>query len=110
MSEPASRAPFQPWAGLVAAILGVGVAHQFGSEGIFDDCQRIGTGSLQVVALLCMLGVLAGGLLSFPVLRRGGQGGARRVIACISVGMAALAIFAILLPLLATLILPPCFQ
>jgi hypothetical protein len=57
-----------------------------------------------------MIGALAGGWLSLPILRGEGEGGARRVIATISVGMAALAIFAIILPLIASLTLPPCFQ
>jgi hypothetical protein len=110
MNVSADWRSFQPWAGLVAAILGAGVAHEFGSEGMFDDCQRISTAPLQVVGLLCILAVLAGGWLSLPILRRGDESGSRRVIACISVGMAALAVFAIILPLIASLTLPPCFQ
>ena len=110
MSGSARWRSLRPWAGLIGAILGAGIAHQFGSEGMFDDCQRIGTGPLHVVGVLCVLGVLAGGWLSLPILRGGGESEARRVVACISVGMAALAVFAIVLPLIASLTLPPCFQ
>lgn len=101
---------FQPWAGLIAAVLGAGIAHQFGSDGMFDDCQRVGPGPLQIVAIICMIVAFVGGWLSLPLLRSEAEGGARRVIAIISVGMAALAIFAIILPLIASLTLPPCFQ
>jgi hypothetical protein len=40
----------------------------------------------------------------------GRQGQARRVIATISVGMAALFSLAMLYPIAAALIIPPCFQ
>jgi hypothetical protein len=110
MKDSAGWRTFQPWAGLIAAVLAAGIAHQFGSEGMFDDCQRIGPGPLQIVAILCMTCALAGGWFSLPILRAEGEGGARRVIAIISVGMAALAFFSIILPLIASLTLPPCFQ
>ena len=101
---------FQPWVGLVAAVLAGGIAHQFGSEGMFDDCQRIGPGPVQIVAILCIIGALIGGWLSFLILRAEGESNARRVIAIVSVGMAILAVFATLLPLIASLTLPLCFQ
>lgn len=110
MRETGAWRLFQPWAGLVAAVLAAGIAHQFGAEGMFDDCERIGSGPLQVVAILCAIGAVMGGWLSFPVMRGQGESGARRVIAIVSVGFAALAIFSILLPFIASITLPPCFQ
>ena len=56
---------------------------------MFDDCQRIGPGPLLVVAIICILGALIGGWVSLPILREG-ESGARRVIAVVSVGFAAL--------------------
>ena len=109
MKQPGAWRLFQPWAGLVAAVLGAGIAHQFGAEGMFDDCQRIGPGPLQIVAIICILGALVGGWVSLPVLRES-ESGARRVIAAVSIGFAGLGVFATLLPVIASLILPPCFQ
>jgi hypothetical protein len=101
---------FQPWTGLVVGILAGGMAHQFGGEGMFDDCQRIGAGPLQVVAILCMIVALVGASFSLPIVRRDGESPARRVIAVVSAGFGALVIFSILLPFIASLTLPPCFQ
>ena len=101
---------FQPWTGLVTAVLAAGVAHQFGSEGMFDDCQRIGPGPLQIVAVVCIIAALIGGWLSFRIVRGEGEGSARRVIATISSGFAVLAAFSTLLPLIASFTIPPCFQ
>lgn len=110
MREMGAWRLFQPWTGLVAAVLGAGIAHQFGAEGMFDDCERVGAWSLQVVALLCVIGAFIGGWLSLAIVRGEGESNARRVIAIVSVGMAALAIFSILLPLIASIALPPCFE
>ena len=101
---------FEPWVGLITAVLAAGFAHQFGAEGMFDDCQRIGNGVLQLVAVLGIVSALIGGWLSFRIVRRVGESNARRVIAMASAGFAALAAFSTLLPLIASVTLPPCFQ
>jgi hypothetical protein len=44
------------------------------------------------------------------VLRAEEETPARRVVATISVGAAALFVFSMILPVIASLILPPCFQ
>jgi hypothetical protein len=100
----------QPWAGLVAAVLAGGVAHQFGSEGVFDDCQSVGVGPLQIIALLCIVVALGGGWSSFRLLKNEASPRPLRVIAAVSEGMALLATFATILPIIASLMLPPCFQ
>jgi len=101
---------FKPWAGLVAAVVGAAVAHQFGAFGTFDHCPAINPGPLLAVAALCMIAVIAAASASAQVARRGSESGPRRLVAVISVGMAALALFATLLPMIAALTLPRCFQ
>ena len=103
------RELFMPWAGLVAAIVGAGVAHQFGSEGTFDSCTAISPVPLLVVSLLCLLLVAAGAVGSWRVFREELETPARKLVAIISLASSALFALAILLPMIASLIIPPCF-
>ena len=96
-----------PWAGLVVGIVGAGFVHQFGSEGVFNDCRAVSPAPLLIVALIGLLLCLAAGLASWRSVRS--DSGARRVIGVISAGSAALFAFAIILPMIAALLLPPCF-
>jgi membrane associated rhomboid family serine protease len=100
---------FVPWAGLVVGLISAAVVHQFGSEGTFDHCRTISPGPLLVVAAIGILACVASGLASWRGIR-GSDDEARRVVGVISAGMAALFIFAILLAMIASLVLPPCFQ
>lgn len=99
-----------PWAGLVAGTFAAGFAHQFGSEGVFDHCAPISPIPLIVVVLLCMLLAIAGGIGSLRIARNESEGPARRLIGLVSVGAVALFLLAMVLPIIASLMLPPCFQ
>ena len=98
-----------PWAGLVVGLAAFSTVHQYGSDGVFDDCQTVTPGPLLVVALIGVLACLASALLSWRTMRSE-AGEAKRVVAVVSIGMAALFVFAILLAMIAALVLPPCFQ
>jgi len=98
-----------PWAGLVVGLLAAGAVHQFGSEGVFNDCGSVGRGPLFIVALVGLLVCAASGWGSWRSMRGSGDE-ARRVVATISVGSALLFAFSILLAVIAALLLPPCFQ
>jgi|KBSMisStaDraftv2_1062788.scaffolds.fasta_scaffold669873_2 hypothetical protein len=98
-----------PWAGLVVGVLAAGFVHQFGSEGTFDKCGTIAPGPLLVVASIGLLACASAGLVSWKALR-GSKDLARKVVATISVGCAAVFSLAILLPMIASMVLPPCFQ
>lgn len=104
------RQLFQPWTGLIAGVLAVGVAHQFGSDGVFDDCQSFSPVPLLIVAALCIVVAVGGALASAAIVRQRPAGSTDMVVATISVGFALLASFAILLPMIASIILPSCFQ
>ena len=101
---------FMPWAGLAAGILAAGISHQFGSEGTFDNCAVISPIPLLLVSMLGILVVAAGALASWRILREDSETNARKVIAFISVGAAALFVLAIVLPIIASLVIPPCYQ
>ena len=110
MKRSEARDVFMPWAGLVAGTTGAALAHQFGSEGMFDNCGVVSPAPLLLVAIACLVLVIVGGLESWQVLRGDSETPARKVVASISVGAVALFSMAIVLPMVATLMLPPCFQ
>ena len=101
---------FMPWAGLVAGTIGAGFAHQFGAEGSFDNCSRFSPLPLLIVSVVCLLLVAVGGLESWRVVRGDSETPARKLVAIISVGSVALYLLAILLPMVASLVIPPCYQ
>lgn len=103
------RELFMPWAGLVAGIIAAGIDHQFGSEGTFDSCTAISPVPLLIVSALCLLLTAAGALGSWRVLRDDPEAPARKLVAIISLACSALFVLAILLPMIASLVLPPCF-
>jgi hypothetical protein len=105
-----ARGLLMPWAGLVAGLAGAALAHQFGSEGMFDNCAVISPVPLLLAAALGLALAIGGGLASLRVIRGEAETPVRKVVATVSVGSAALFCFAILLPTIASLVLPPCFQ
>lgn len=110
MRRSEARDLLMPWAGLIAGIAGAALAHQFGSEGVFDSCTVISPVPLLLVALIGVALAVAGGLASLSVLRGKAETPVRKLLATISVGTVVLFCFAILLPMIASLVLPPCFQ
>lgn len=107
-SKPARL--FRPWAGLATSVAAMALAHQFGSDGTFDHCAEISPVPLLLVSLACLAAVGVAAMASAGVLRSQDESAAHRLAAILSLGMAALAVFAVLLPMAAALILPPCFQ
>jgi hypothetical protein len=99
-----------PWAGLAVGIVAAGVTHQFGSEGVFDHCSAFSPAPLIVVALAGIAATSVAGLASWRVFSDGNEAPARRLIATTSVGLAALFVLSMILPIAGSLILPPCFQ
>ena len=97
-----------PWAGLVMGLAAAGFVHQFGSDGTFDHCETMAPIPVILVAVLGMVVSLGSGLISWRSVRSGDA--SRRVVAIISVGMALLFAFFIILPVIAALLIPPCFQ
>jgi len=100
---------FAPWAGLVIGLMAVAIVHQFGSDGVFDDCRANSPGPVLIVAAIGLLICALSGIASWRSARAGSDE-VRRVVGLVSVGSAALFGFAILLAMIATITLPPCFQ
>lgn len=99
-----------PWTGLVTAFVALAVAHQFGSDGMFDNCLAVSPVPLIAVSLVAIAAAAAGGLVSWRVFRNESEAPARKVIAIVSAGSAALFSVAMILPVIAALVIPPCFE
>ncbi|MFL6743390.1 MAG: hypothetical protein ACJ8E3_05460 [Sphingomicrobium sp.] len=101
---------FMPWAGLIVGLIALSVAHQWGSDSMFDDCAATSPSPLLIVSLLAILATVGGGFLSWRVFANDSEAPARKVVAAISIGTSALFVMAMVLPMVAALLLPPCFQ
>lgn len=104
------RDRFMPWAGLALGTLGAGLAHQLGSDATFQDCR---TGSPWIVILGTVLGlaiIAAGTLESWRVYADRKEDTPRRTIAVVSLMASALFALAVILPFVAALIIPGCWQ
>lgn len=99
-----------PWSGLIAVFLGWALTHQIGSNSNFDKC---GAADPLPMALLGLAGLgvlLAGGLLSHRVWRRGdAETSARRFLAMMGSGMCALFAVALMFQTISSFIIPQCF-
>jgi uncharacterized membrane protein YidH (DUF202 family) len=98
-----------PWTGLGVGVIAAGVVDQFGADGTFDHCRTVSPIPLIVVALIGIAVTIAAAFVSWSVIRDEDETQARRVVATISVGSAALFVFAMSLPVIASLVIPPCF-
>jgi hypothetical protein len=104
------REQFMPWAGLVVGLAAAIIAHQFGSEGTFNDCAVASPVPLLIVAVLCIAATVVAMLASWRIAANRSEGPTRRLVGLISASTAALFVFAMMLPMIASLLLPRCFQ
>jgi hypothetical protein len=97
-----------PWGGIVAGGLGAGLFHQIGSDSVFNDCRYSTPIPVVLLGLMALLLIAAGAAGSWSVWRGKDEGSARRLVAVVSLMVAALLTFFVLLTVLAALIIPPC--
>jgi hypothetical protein len=103
------RDRFMPWGGLALGTLGVAVAHQLGGDFTFQDC-RVGSPWIVIVGTIAGLALIgAGAFASWRVYGANGEAPARRMIAAVSLMAAVLFAIAITLPVVAALLIPPCW-
>ena len=103
------RDGFMPWAGLTLGTAGFFLAHQLGSNAVFQDC-RIGSPWIVVIGTIIGLAlIVVGAIGSWRVYAVPHETIARRVIAAVSLMSAALLALAIILPFVAALVIPRCW-
>ena len=110
MKGEGARDRLMPWAGLALGTLGAGLAHQLGSASTFQDC-RVGSPLVVIIATLAGLILIAAGTIgSWRVYSAHNEAPARRMIAAVSVMACAIFALAVVLPLIASLVIPRCWQ
>ena len=104
------RDRFMPWAGIALGTLGTGFAHQLGSDSTFQDC-RFGSPMIVIIGTIVGLALVAlGALGSWRVYDGNGETPARRMVAIVSVMACGVFAMAIILPFIASLVIPRCWQ
>jgi hypothetical protein len=104
------RDGFMPWAGLALGTVGAGLAHQLGADATFQDC-RYGSPLIVIVgAAVGLVLVALGAFGSWRVYTMDGEAPARRFVAIVSVMACAVYALAIILPFIASLVIPRCWE
>lgn len=110
MKNERVRDRFMPWAGLALGTLGAGLAHQLGADSTFQDC-RVGSPFIVILAAILGLLLIAGGALgSLQVYNEQGETQSRRLVAAVSLMACAIYAIATILPSIAALLIPRCWQ
>jgi hypothetical protein len=99
-----------PWSGLIAVLFGWALTHQIGSNSAFDKCAAAGPLPMALLGLAGLAILLAGGLLSHRVWKRGdAESPARRFLGLIGMGLCALFAVALVFQTISSFIIPICF-
>jgi len=101
-----ARAAIAPWAGWIGGTAGWLLASQLGADLAQLDCARAGPLTMTLIGLCGALLAIVGGLVSLRVWRR--SSGSLRLIAMTGVLAAGLFLLTVLLPTIASYIIPPC--
>ena len=110
MNTERARDRFMPWAGLALGTLGGGIAHQVGAESTFQDC-RYSSPTIVIIGALVGLALIGlGALGSWRVWSGDNEGPARRMVAIVSLMACAIFAMAVILPIIASLVIPRCWE
>jgi hypothetical protein len=103
------RDRFLPWSGLALGTTGYFLAHQLGSDTVFQDC-RVGSPGMVIVAMIVGLAIVGlGALGSWRVYAGERDGPARHLVAVVSMLACIFFAIAIVLPFIASMVIPPCW-
>jgi hypothetical protein len=104
------RNRFMPWAGLALGTLGAALAHQVGADATFQDC-RAGSPLIVILAAIGGLVLVAlGALGSWRAYQEAEAAPARRIVSLVSMMTCGLYTIAIILPCIAAIVIPRCWQ
>lgn len=109
MKTERMRDRFMPWAGLALGTTGFFITHQLGSDSTFQDCQFSSPGIVILAVFIGLALVGLGALGSWRVYSAEGEAPARRMVAVVSVMACAFFALAIILPFIASMVIPRCW-
>jgi len=110
MNTERIRDRFMPWSGIALGTLGVGFAHQLGGDSTFQDC-RVGSPLIVIIGTVVGLALIAlGALGSWQVYGADGETPARRMLAVVSLMACGIFAMAVILPFIASLVIPRCWE
>jgi hypothetical protein len=103
------RDGFMPWAALALGTTGFFIAHQLGSDATFQDC-RVGSPMIVIIGTFVGLAIVGlGALGSWRIYTSESEAPARRLVAVVGLLACALYVIGLLLPLIASLVIPRCW-
>jgi hypothetical protein len=105
-----ARDRFMPWGGLALGTVGFFIAHQLGGDSVFQDCSFSSPLMVAVGTLVALLLIGAGAAISFRVYGSDAEPAARKLVAIISLLACALYTMGVILPLIAAMIIPRCWE
>ena len=103
------RDGFRPWAGLALGTIGYFFAHQLGGDSTFQDC-RIGSPVIVTIGMLVGLASIGLGALASWRVYAADEGPARRIVAIVGLLADVLFSIGIILPFIAAMVIPRCWQ
>lgn len=103
------RDGFMPWAGLALGTAGYFITHQLGSDSTFQDC-RVGSPMMVIVAMIVGLLIIGiGALGSWRVYAGDGETASRKLVSIVGLLACALYAMGVVLPFIASLVIPRCW-
>jgi len=105
-----ARDRFMPWGGLALGTLGVALAHQLGVDSTFQDCHFSSPGVIVVGTLIGLSLIGLGAFASWRVWSGDSETPSRRLVAVVSLMASAIFTMAVVLPLIAALVIPRCWE
>ena len=104
------RDRFMPWSGIALSTLGGGLAHQIGADATFQDCHFSSPGIVIVGTIVGLVLVVLGALGSWRVYSAKSETPARHLIAVVSLMACGIFALAIILPFIASMVIPQCWE
>jgi hypothetical protein len=101
---------FLPWGGLALGTAGFFLAHQLGSDSVFQDCAFSSPLMVAIATIAGLLLIALGAAASWRVYSAGAEPPARKLVSAISLMACLLYTMGVLLPLIASMIIPRCWE
>jgi hypothetical protein len=109
VSRTRARDLFMPWSALALGTAGYFLAHQIGSDSVFQDC-RVGSPAMVIVGAIVGLVLIAlGAFGSRRIYLSEAETPARKLVAVVGLMACGLYTLGIILFLVSSMVIPPCW-